>query len=398
MSRSGDVRSRPPITPQPDPRKPRVNRRKFLTAAAATAGVATAAGVAGKILVDKLPATRPAPTTVGSAPGASTAPGASPSTAAPAADFALPKVEEPVLPQGAELNIPNISPFYTSTADFYRVDTTFNVPRVDPKNWKLHIHGMVDNPLTISFDELLRRPMFDHDITMTCVAESIGGTLCANARWEGTMLADLLREAGIQSGADQIVMTDVQGMNIGVAADPVMDGRAAMLAIGMNGQPLQPEHGYPVRVVVPGLYGYVSACKWVVDMEVTTFNAFTTYWTRHKWAEQAPIKTESRIDTPKTGARIAPGQSVIAGVAWAQHTGIEAVEVHVDGAWHEATLAAQDTIDTWRQWYYPWNATTGGHKITVRATDKTGYTQTSVKHGSLPNGATGLHTIQIAVT
>jgi DMSO/TMAO reductase YedYZ molybdopterin-dependent catalytic subunit len=372
---------------------PRVDRRKFLTASAATAGVAAAAGVAGKMLVNKLPATPPpASAAAGSVPTAGA------STAAPAPDFALPKVEEPVLPQGAELNTPNISPFYTSNADFYRVDTTFNVPRIDSKNWQLRIHGMVDKPLTINFDELLRRPMFDHDITLTCVAESIGGTLVGNARWEGTMLADLLREAGVQSGADQIVMTDVQGMNISVATDPVMDGRAAMLAIGMNGQPLPAEHGYPVRVVVPGLYGYVSACKWVVDMELTTYQAFSTYWTRRNWAEQAPVKTESRIDTPKTGARLAPGQSVIAGVAWAQHRGIEAVEVHVDGAWHEATLAAQDTIDTWRQWYYPWNATTGGHRITVRATDKTGYTQTSVKHGSLPNGATGLHTIQITVT
>ena len=240
--------------------------------------------------------------------------------------------------------------------------------------------------------------MIEHDITLTCVSEAVGGGYIGNARWQGILLADVLRKAGIQSGADQIVMRDVNGMTIGVATEPVMDGRKSMLAVGMNGQLLPPAHGYPVRVVVPGLYGYVSATKWVVDMELTTFGAFNAYWVKQGWSQQGPIKTESRIDVPKGRSTVAAGQVTIAGVAWAQHRGIEAVEVAVDGVWYEAKLPAQDTIDTWRQWYYVWDATPGLHVLQVRATDKTGYTQTAVVHKTEPNGATGYHTIQVTVT
>jgi DMSO/TMAO reductase YedYZ molybdopterin-dependent catalytic subunit len=227
----------------------------------------------------------------------------------------------------------------------------------------------------------------------------VGGGYIGNARWQGTLLADVLRKAGIQSGAQQIVMRDGKGMTIGVATDPVMDGRKSLLAVGMNGQPLPQAHGFPVRVVVPGLYGYVSATKWVVDMEFTTFGAFNAYWVKMGWSQQAVIKTESRIDVPKPRSTVAAGQVTIAGVAWAQHRGIEAVEVSVDGVWYEAKLAPQDTIGTWRQWYYVWNATTPGlHVLQVRATDKTGYTQTAVNHKTEPNGATGYHTIRVTVT
>jgi DMSO/TMAO reductase YedYZ molybdopterin-dependent catalytic subunit len=232
---------------------------------------------------------------------------------------------------------------------------------------------------------------------LTFVSESVGGGYIGNARWQGTLLADVLRQAGIQPGADQIVMRDPSGMTIGVAVDPVMDGRAAMLAVGMNGQPLPAAHGYPVRVVVPGLYGYVSATKWVVDMEVTTFGAFNAYWVKQGWSQQAAIKTESRIDVPKAGASLSPGRVTVAGVAWAQHKGIEAVEVSVDGTWQTATLAAQDTIDTWRQWYYGWDAPAGRHTLKVRATDKSGYTQTATVHQPEPNGATGYHTVGVSV-
>jgi DMSO/TMAO reductase YedYZ molybdopterin-dependent catalytic subunit len=307
-------------------------------------------------------------------------------------------VQVPVLPKGAEItDIPGLSPFYTPNSQFYRVDTALVVPQVSPQSWQLRIHGMVDKPMTITFDDLMRRPMIDHDVTLTCVSESVGGSYIGNARWQGALLADLLKEAGIQKGANQIVMRDVNGMNLGVATDPVMDGRASLLAVGMNGQPLPQEHGFPVRVVVPGLYGYVSACKWVVDMELTTFAAFDAYWVQRGWSQQAPIKTESRIDTPKTGSNLGTGKVMVAGVAWAQHRGIEAVHVGIDGTWHQAKLAVQDTIDTWRQWYYPWQATAGKHTIQVRATDKTGYTQTAVVHRTEPNGATGYHTIQVTV-
>jgi hypothetical protein len=281
---------------------------------------------------------------------------------------------------------------------FYRVDTSLVIPQVSASSWQLRIHGMVDHPVTLSFDDLVRMPMEDHDVTLTCVSEPVGGGYIGNARWQGTLLAPLLRKAGVQKGANQIVMRDVNGMNLGVATDPVLDGRTSMLAIGMNGSALPQEHGFPVRVVVPGLYGYVSACKWVVDMELTTFASFNAYWSHRGWSQQAVIKTESRIDTPKTGSTLSAGDTaMIAGVAWAQHRGIDAVEVSVDGAWHPAVLSAQDTIDTWRQWYYPWKATAGKHKIQVRATDKTGYTQTATAQAPEPNGATGYHTVTVQV-
>ena len=302
------------------------------------------------------------------------------------------------LPADETLNIAGLSPFYTPDADFYRVDTALVLPQVAADTWQLRIHGMVDNPVTVTFDQLIQRPMVEHDVTLTCVSEAVGGGYIGNARWQGVLLADLLREAGIQSGADQIVMRDVKGMTIGVATEPVMDGRTSLLAVGMNGQLLPQEHGYPVRVVVPGLYGYVSATKWVVDMELTTFGAFDAYWVKQGWSQQAPIKTESRIDVPKRRSTVAAGQVTIAGVAWAQHRGIEGVEVSVNGVWYEAKLPAQDTIDTWRQWYYVWDATPGPHVLQVRATDQSGYTQTAVNHKTEPNGATGYHTIAVTVT
>jgi DMSO/TMAO reductase YedYZ molybdopterin-dependent catalytic subunit len=352
-----------------------IDRRKFLAACGVTAAAAAAAGVGGELLINKRFAVNPS-----------------------AVRLAPPVVKPKPLPEGVSLNIPGLSPFYTPDAQFYRVDTSLIIPQVAPSSWQLRIHGMVDHPMTITFDELMKMPMIEHDVTLTCVSESVGGAYIGNARWEGTLLADVLRTAGIQPGADQIVMRDVNGMTIGVATDPVMDGRASLLAVGMNGQPLPQAHGFPVRVVVPGLYGYVSACKWVVDMELTTFAAFDAYWVQRGWSQQAPIKTESRIDVPKAGSSLPAGQVTIAGVAWAQHRGIEAVEVSVDGTWYPARLAAQDTIDTWRQWYYVWNASPGPHTLKVRATDKTGYTQTAVVHRTEPNGATGYHTITVSVT
>jgi DMSO/TMAO reductase YedYZ molybdopterin-dependent catalytic subunit len=351
-----------------------VDRRKFLAACGGTAVTAAAAGVGGEILIGRRFHVNPS-----------------------AVKLAAPAVKPKPLPAGYSLDIPGLSPFFTPDAQFYRVDTALVLPVVSPSTWQLRIHGMVDNPMTITFDELMKLPMIEHDVTLTCVSENVGGPYIGNARWEGTLLADVLRRAGIQPGADQIVMRDVNGMTIGVATEPVMDGRASLLAVGMNGQPLPQAHGFPVRAVVPGLYGYVSACKWVVDMELTTFGAFDSYWVQRGWSQQAVIKTESRIDVPKTDTSVAAGKVTIAGVAWAQHRGIEAVEVSIDGTWYHAKLAAQDTIDTWRQWYYVWDATAGTHTIKVRATDKTGYTQTATVHGVEPNGATGYHTITVMV-
>jgi DMSO/TMAO reductase YedYZ molybdopterin-dependent catalytic subunit len=368
-----------------------VRRRSFIGAGAVTAGAAVIAGGAGKILSDK----RYRSTT----PLADSAtPSATASPAAPQQTTGLPKVTGPAVPSGVGFDdITGLSPFYTPNSVFYRVDTALNVPEVAVRSWKLNIHGMVDNPMTMDYAQLIRRPLEEHDITLCCVANSVGGTLTGNARWEGTSLASVLRETGVQSGASQIIMTDVHGMTIGVSLDAVLDGRAALLAIGQNGQVLEPKHGFPVRVVVPGLYGYVSAAKWVVDMNVTTYGAERDYYTKLGWAPEAPIKTESRIDVPKKDTSLTVGKNVIAGVAWAEHKGIAAVEVGVDGEFNQATLAAQDTIDTWRQYYYVWDAPPGTHTLQVRATDDTGYTQTNVTQQDFPSGATGWHTIQVSV-
>jgi DMSO/TMAO reductase YedYZ molybdopterin-dependent catalytic subunit len=360
-----------------------IDRRKFVAAAAGTAATAAVAGVGGELLIGKRFKAAP--------PSAMASP--------PAVKVTPPRiVKQKPLPAEDSLNISGLSPFYTPNGQFYRVDTSLTIPQVSAATWQLRIHGMVDNPMTITFNQLSQMPMTEHDVTLTCVSEAVGGGYIGNARWQGTLLAPLLRKAGIQAGAGQIVMRDVNNMTIGVATDPVMDGRESLLAVGMNGQPLPAAHGYPVRVVIPGLYGYVSATKWVVDMELTTFGAFDAYWVKQGWSQQGPIKTESRIDVPKTKAGLSAGRVTIAGVAWAQHKGIETAEVSVDGTWYTATMAAQDTIDTWRQWYYVWDATPGQHVLQVRATDKTGNAQTAVKHRTEPNGATGYHTIQVNVT
>ncbi len=361
-----------------DPEVVGTNRRNFLLAGLSAAGAAVLAGVAGQVLSRRR-------FTVSGSQNAVTLP-------------AGPLQKAPPLKPGAELdNIPGISPFYTPNATFYRVDTALVVPQVSTAEWQLRIHGMVDKPVTINFNDLMSRPQIQRDITICCVSESVGGGFIGNARYQGTLLASLLREAGVHPAATQIVMRDVQGMAIGVSTEAVLDGRDAMLAVAMNGAPLPAEHGFPVRVVVPGLYGYVSACKWVVDMELTTYAAYDAYWVKRGWSERAAVKTESRIDTPKAGRNLAAGQVVVAGVAWAMHQGIASVQVGIDGAWQEATLATQDTIDTWRQWYYHWDAAPGTHKIQVRATDQTGYTQTAVVQAPEPNGATGYHTIEVTV-
>jgi len=362
-----------------------IDRRKFLAAGGVTAVPAAAAGVGGELLLSKRLRAR--------------GPSAGRAVPAPTRTPELKIAPMTPLPADETLNIAGLSPFYTPEAKFYRVDTALVVPQVKASTWQLRIHGMVDKPIILTFDDLIQRPMVEHDVTLACVSEAVGGGYIGNARWQGILLADVLREAGIQSGADQIVMRDVNGMTIGVATDPVLDGRKSMLAVGMNGQLLPVEHGYPVRAVIPGLYGYVSATKWVVDMELTTFGAYDAFWVKQGWSQQGPIKTESRIDVPKGGGTgLAAGQVTIAGVAWAQHRGIEAVEVSVDGIWYDAKLAVQDTIDTWRQWYYVWDATPGPHVLQVRATDQTGYTQTAVVHRTEPNGATGYHTIRVNVT
>jgi DMSO/TMAO reductase YedYZ molybdopterin-dependent catalytic subunit len=312
----------------------------------------------------------------------------------------IPKAIDPAppLPAGVNLNIPNLSPFVTSNSSFYRVDTAIVLPQVDPSKWQLHIHGMVDREISISFSELLRRPLIEHYVTLTCVSDPVEGPYISNAKWLGASLADLIRSARPQAGATQLLCTSVDGFTSGTPIETVLDGREALLAVAMNGTALPVEHGFPARMVVPGLYGYVSATKWVTDIKVTTYQAEIAYWAQRGWSAQAPIKTESRVDVPLSGASIKGGRTAVAGVAWAQHKGIAAVEVRVDGGpWHEAKLAAVPGVDTWRQWVWYWDATPGNHVVEARATDETGYTQTASQAPPEPNGASGYPSTQFTV-
>ncbi len=298
----------------------------------------------------------------------------------------------------AKPDVSGISSFYTPNNSFYRVDTDLVLPQVPPDQWTLRISGMVDRPVELSFADLLRQPLTEADITLVCVSNEVGGPYAGNARWLGASLPALLRRAGLRSGADQVLSTSVDGMTISTPVSAIMDGRNALLAVGMNGQPLPIAHGFPARMVVPGLYGYTSATKWITKLELTTFAARKAYWTQRGYAAQAPIKTESRIDVPKPLSQVPKGQIAVAGVAWAPHRGVSAVEVSVDnGAWHEARLAAADGIDTWRQWVWNWDATPGLHQLQARATDGTGATQTSSRTGVFPNGATGWDSVVVTV-
>lgn len=304
----------------------------------------------------------------------------------------------PRAPQDLAARIDGLSRFHTPNRDFYRVDTALTVPQVSAEDWRLKIHGMVERPMTLTYRELLDRALIERDITIACVSNPVGGPYVGNARWIGAPLKDLLDEVGVRAGADQVVSRSHDGMTIGTPTGALTDGRDAILAVAMNGEPLPLEHGFPVRMVVPGLYGYVSACKWIVEMELTTFAAYDAYWVKQGWAEQADIKTASRIDTPRDGATIRPGDTAIAGVAWAQHRGIDRVEVQVDdGPWRDAELSRARSVDTWRQWAVRWNARPGEHTVRVSATDGEGQRQTKRRQDSYPNGATGWHEITITV-
>jgi len=353
----------------------RPRRRSFLKVSAATVVIAAGAELSGRLLAERSSVT----------------------TAQKTLRVPKPSVTES-LPPGVNLNVPGISPFVTSNANFYRVDTAIVLPQVDPGSWQLRIHGMVNRELTLSFDDLLKRPLIEDYVTLCCVSDPVGGPYIGNALWLGASLAGVLREAGIQAGADQLMCTSVDGFTSGTPVQTVMDGRDALLAVAMNGTALPVAHGFPARMVVPGLYGYVSATKWVTDINVTTFANNYAYWAQRGWSQQAPIKTECRIDVPSGSNQLSAGRTAIAGVAWAQHKGIDAVHVRVDnGPWNEATLAAVPGIDTWRQWVWPWDAPRGNHLIEARATDKTGYTQTSFDAQPEPNGASGYPTVSVAV-
>ncbi|KAA1380869.1 molybdopterin-dependent oxidoreductase [Aeromicrobium fastidiosum] len=303
-----------------------------------------------------------------------------------------------VVPAGADLDIQGQAPWLTSNRDFYRIDTALQAPLIDPAEWRLRIHGMVDRELTLSYQDLLDRGLTDAWITICCVSNEVGGDLIGNTVWGGVPIKGILEEVGVRAGADALLSTSEDGWTCGTPIDALMDGRDALLALTMNGEPLPVPHGFPVRQVVPGLYGYVSATKWVTDWEVTRFADFEAYWTQRGWGERGPVKTQSRIDVPADGSTVDAGTMTIAGVAWAQHVGIERVEVRIDDAdWREATLAVAPNPDTWVQWSIDWDAEPGRHDIQVRATDATGATQTAERADVLPDGATGYDGITVSV-
>ena len=351
-------------------------RRRFLISSGAAAAVAAFGTVAGRNLIDEHNI----------------------ASARAAIRFPRPVVPAPPLPAGSNLNIPGLSSFITPDDSFYRVDTALLTPQVNPATWQLRIHGMVQREVTITFADLLRRPLIEAYVTLTCVSNPVGGPYAGNAKWLGVSLADLIRQARPLAGANQLLSTSIDGYTSGTPLQVVLDGRNALLAVAMNGTALPVVHGFPARMVVPGLYGYVSATKWVTDIEVTTFASAVGYWAQHGWSQQGPIKTESRIDVPIASASLAPGLTPVAGVAWAQHKGIAAVEVRLNGGpWHEARLAAVPGIDTWRQWVWEWPATPGNYLIEARATDATGYTQTAIQTQPPPNGASGYPSAEVTV-
>lgn len=358
--------------PQRASAAPHAGRRRFLVTSTAALAVAAVAGTTGQVLRGRF------------------------SVAGRRAKIALPEPVGPVPgPQDINpLGVGGITPFITSNADFYRVDTALLVPQVDPDTWSLRVHGMVERELRLSYQDLMARPLVARDLTLVCVSNEVGGTLAGTARWLGYPLTALLGEAGVRPGADQLVSRSSDGWTCGTPTAVALDGRDALLAVGMNGEPLPIEHGFPARLIVPGLYGYVSATKWVTDLELTTMDAFDGYWVRRGWAKEAPIKTFSRIDTPKGLSRIPAGPVMVGGMAWHPHVGISAVEVRVDDEpWQQARLAPSPNNDLWVQWAFPWNAPSGRHRLTVRARDGAGALQTEDRAAPIPNGASGWHSV-----
>ncbi|SDC17468.1 DMSO/TMAO reductase YedYZ, molybdopterin-dependent catalytic subunit [Geodermatophilus telluris] len=357
-----------------------MDRRRFFVTGGVALGAAAVTGGAGRLLQRRF--------------DVSTARG----------DLALPAPSSPApaLPPGADLaeQVPGLTPLFTANRDFYRVDTAITVPQIRPSEYSLTLRGMFDAPRTYTLADLFDRDdVIERDITLTCVSNEVGGTLASTARWTGVPLGALLRENGIRSASDQLVCRSQDGMTIGASTRAALEVEDAMLAFGQNGEPLPVEHGFPVRMLIPGLYGYVSACKWLTEIEASTYDAFDVYWTQRDWARQAPVKLFSRIDTPAPLRRFPAGRTAIAGVAWAQTRGIARVEVRIDeGEWQEAQLSPQVDADLWRQWVLPHDFAPGSHQLTVRATAADGEVQTGERAAPFPDGASGLQSIRVIAT
>ncbi|WP_159573332.1 molybdopterin-dependent oxidoreductase [Curtobacterium sp. 18060] len=363
--------------PSASPRPASTERRAFLVWGVATAAVAVVVGTASRVGSSAMQAVAAARRAV-----------RLPAAATPA----------PAVPGGASLDVDGITPYVTPNADFYRIDTALRVPSIDPGDWSLRIHGAVENEVTLTWDELLALPLEEHMATLSCVSNEVGGDLIGNALWLGYPIRELLARAKPTGDADMVLSRSIDGFTAGTPLDVLQDeGTDALLAIGMNGEPLPTEHGFPARMVVPGLFGYVSATKWVTEMEVTRFADAQGYWTPRGWSERGPVKLESRIDTPRNGTTVTVGEQVaIAGVAWQPHTGVKAVQVRVgSGAWQQAELAESVSADTWRQWVLRWTPTAGSHRIEVRAVSADGEVQTSVERPPAPNGASGWASVTV---
>lgn len=361
---------------QADDLRSAFNRRKFLQGVVGASALVVVGGAVGKYL------------------------GNAAATASRAAlKIARPADKATAIPAGTELDLSGISSYITPNKKFYRVDTALQVPDVPAEGWSLRIHGLVDKELNLSFRDLMAMPLVERRITLTCVSNEVGGPYVGNATWIGVPVKDLLKLAGVKSGADAVKTTSADSWTCGTPLSALTDDRNAMIAIAMNGEPLPLIHGFPARMVVPGLYGYVSATKWLVDLEVSKFADFKAYWTTRDYDAEAPIKMSSRIDVPRAFQSLKADSVRVGGVAWAQTIGIKKVEVKIDdGNWNEADLGTQDNLETWRQWSWKWDdATPGRHSITVRATDESGKTQSSARAAIRPNGTTGWHNVQFTV-
>jgi DMSO/TMAO reductase YedYZ molybdopterin-dependent catalytic subunit len=364
---------------------PELARRRFLVQAGAFLGAAVVAGSVGRLMAER-PAAAPPVTGGGLPPVAS----------------GLPAAANPVptLTADQSLSAPGLTPIVTPINDFFRIDLALEVPRIDTATWQLKVTGMVDRPLTLTYQDLLDRPLVEQYVTIACVSNPIGGDLIGNALWTGVRLKEILAEAGVQSGATQIVGRSVDGFTAGFPTEWALEpSRESLIALGMNRQPLPAPNGYPARLVVPGLFGYVCDTKWLSEIELTTWEGFNGYWVPLGWAKSAPVLTQTRIDTPTRGASVPAGQVDIAGVAWAPDRGITGVEVRIDdGPWQPATLSRELSKASWVQWLLPWQATSGVHSIEARATDGTGTVQAEQRSGVMPDGARGYHRVEVQVT
>lgn len=367
------VRPRPAAPGPPRPGAGRADRRRFLALGASVGGAGLVSWLIGDRLAGGVPAQR-------------------------RADVTLPPRSATPLPAGLEGDLPGLSPFETPASAFYRIDTALLVPGPDTASWRLTIDGMVDRPLTIGWDELLAMDAVERPVTLACVSNEVGGDLIGSARWLGVRTSELLRRAGVQAGADQVLSTSVDGFTVSTPLQALTDGRDALVAYGMNGAPLPPEHGFPVRLLTPGLYGFVGATKWLVRMTVTTYAARSAYWTVRGWSTTGVIKPGSRIEVPAADSKVARGGVRVGGTAWAHGVGVGRVQVRVNGGpWQDAALGPEAGVDYWRQWLWQWDAPAGVHELQCRVVDAAGAAQSEQDVEPFPDGATGLHTVRVTV-